>query len=65
MKIVDTKVTPGKMDKIRTEQASCSAKMSWEVPYNCGSPIERYHIEVRTKDGKFRALEKCGEQPTD
>jgi hypothetical protein len=65
VKVVDTKIPPGKMEIIGTEQSSCSAKMSWKVPYNCGSPIERYHIEVKTRDGKFRGLPSCGEQPTD
>ena len=65
VKVVDTKITPFKMEIISTEQSACSAKMSWKMPYNCGSPIERYHVQVKTRDGEFRGLETCGEQPTD
>jgi hypothetical protein len=57
VKIVDTKIPPSQMQPIKTVQLSCSVKMSWSTPFNCGSPIERYHIEVLARNGKFRALE--------
>ena len=39
VKVIDTKIPPGKMDVVVTTISGCSVNVKWQQPYNCGSPI--------------------------
>jgi hypothetical protein len=38
----------------------CKVIISWTAPFDCGSPIERYIVEVRAASGDFFVLPECG-----
>ena len=50
------------MDTIQERVDGCSVVFSWTAPYNNGSPITNYNLEVRGSDGSFYTLQNyCGE----
>ena len=50
---------PGQIKPVNIEKTGCSAKLAWIAPYQGGSPITEWKVEIKNKKGKFVNLLQC------
>lgn len=56
---------PSQMSPIAAHIDKCTVIFNWQAPYDNGSPITNYNLEVRGSDNSFHTLQNyCGNSNT-